>query len=585
MHDVEARIAGVHPQVRTPFMGGCGERPRASRSPLEAAQLTLRAVWDETPVGMAICALDGRILEVNDALSDMLDVDADDLVGQELDDLGNPDDVEEQLPLPLRAPVELTRRWQSGTGRDVHAQVRISPIWSATGHPVGHLAVAQDCTEHVVARATLAHAALHDDLTGLPNRRGFLDTLQHHLRRSPESGPAVVLVDLDHFNTVNDGAGHTVGDRLLVVASQRLRACAAPDVPMARYGGDEFTFIVPGPDALLRARALAAAIHADLRHPLKLGERELYCTASIGIADAPAFCGDGPTGTADVLVRNADIALHKAKHGGRDRTVEFSDAMSARLIEALDLQTDLHQALCRRELRLHYQPIVDLLTGRAAGFEALLRWQHPRRGLLRPGAFLHVIDDNGLAPLVARFAIPEACAAAARLGVGPKGPYVTVNMSMRQLADPGLLEVVDHSLNRTGLPASRLRIEVTESVVAEDLTEVVHVLDALRRRGLGIYMDDFGTGVSSYARLNRLPLDALKIDRAFITPMGEGPRGRSLVHSILTLSNSLGMPAIAEGVETEAQRQALLELGFRWAQGYLFGRPMPLSAARRVPLA
>lgn len=541
-------------------------------------------VWAHAPVGMAISRVDGQVVEANPALCQMLGYTAAELRRLRWQDFTHPDDVSSNEALDRRILAReldhfsLSKRYLRKDGRVVHAQLQVTFLADEHGQPTRLLGVVQDVTEHVLAREHLAYAALHDALTGLPNRRWFVDALQRHLTMEPDRDTAVLFVDLDNFKTVNDSIGHHLGDQFLVKAGERIRSCLPPGVSLARYGGDEFTVLVPGPDAASRARRVAACMHVQLQEPLRLARREVYCSASIGLAVAHAGEHD-----ANSVMRNADIALYRAKDAGRARTMEFTASMAVDVAQTLALQTELRRAASRSQLRLHYQPIVDLETRLAIGFEALLRWQHPTRGLLTPGAFWDQAEESGLGPRIAHWAIPKACRAALSMAPGKRGPYISVNLSMRQLADPQLLEVVDRALGESGLPGRRLRIEVTESVVAHDVAEIVEVLDALRDRGLRIYMDDFGTGVSSYARLHRLPLDALKIDRAFVSAMAQGDDGRSLVRSILTLSSSLGLPAIAEGVETEKQRTDLLDLGCLWSQGYLFGRPMPLRQASLVP--
>ncbi|MCB9780005.1 MAG: EAL domain-containing protein [Alphaproteobacteria bacterium] len=547
-------------------------------------QHPLRFLWEHAPVGMTVTALDGRLLQVNRAFCKLLGHSRSELLSRGWPELTHPDDVArhreaDRKLLSGEAPhITLDKRYLRADGTLVHCQLKVAPIHDADGVPVGLLGIANDVTEHVLAQQRLARAAHYDPLTGLPNRTGFLAAVREALDRGADD-VAVLLVDLDRFRAVNDSIGHTKGDQFLVLAAERVQDATRPGEVVARYGGDEFIALIPGADALDRARALATSIHETLRAPMQAGSLQVYCTASIGIAGL-----DAAEGSAEAVIRDADIALYRAKEGGRGRTVEFDASMRAQVREAMALRADLHGAVARGEFRLHYQPIVDLHDGRAVGFEALLRWQHPERGLLAPDRFLSLAEEVGETPGIGRWALQSACAAMARITRSDDGPYVSVNLSMQQLADRQLIEAVDRALLQSRMPANRLRVEVTEAVVREDLELVVPTLDAMRARGIGIYVDDFGTGVSSYARLHRLPIDALKVDKGFVSGMDVDEDGRSLVYSIITLARSLGLGAIAEGVETDGQRRALIDLGCRHAQGYLFSRPMPLERARRYPM-
>ena len=534
-------------------------------------------VWEYAPVGMALSTLDGRIERVNPAFCQMLGYDEQALQAMSWKDFTHPDDVAPNEALDRRmlcgelSWFEVHKRYLHRDGQLIHVQLRVTAIRDAQGEPSGLLGVVQDVSEHVRARAHLQDAAFRDPLTGLANRRSFAEQLRVALCAAPQVDSAVLFIDLDHFKTVNESVGHHLGDRFLTLVAERIQGCLGGGHLLARYGGDEFTVLVSGPGAVATARAVAACIHRRMQAPVPLGEREVYCSASIGLAAASTAGAD-----ADDLMRDADTALYRAKERGRARTVEFSASMRAALLERHALRNDLHKALDRAQLSLHYQPIIALRTGEVAGYEALIRWRHPDRGLVPPDLFLPIAEQHGLMPAIGRWTIRAACADLARLGAGADGPPVSINMSMRQLADPGLLSCLDQNLAMWDLPPSRLRVEVTEQVMADDMGQVVAVLQALRQRGIGIYIDDFGTGVSSYARLHRMPIDALKIDKAFVRGMVEEAEGMALVRSILGLSSSLGLLAVAEGVETEAQRDLLLSLGCELGQGWLFGRPAAL---------
>lgn len=534
-------------------------------------------VWEYAPVGMAMATLDGHIEHANPAFCQMLGYREAELRALSWQDLTHPDDVAHNQAMDRRmldgelAWFEVAKRYLHRDGRVIHVQLRVTLVRDGHGQPTSLLGVVHDVTEHIQARARLLDAALRDPLTGLPNRKSFLEHLRQVLTSGQEGDTAVLLLDLDHFKTVNESVGHHQGDRFLCLVAERIQGCLGQGHLLARYGGDEFAVLVAGPGAVATARAIAACIHRRMTSPMLLGGRDVYGSASVGLAAASTAGAD-----ADALLRDVDTALYRAKELGRARTVEFAATMRAALLERHALRHDLHKALERAQLGLHYQPIVALGADRVVGFEALLRWHHPERGLVPPDLFLPIAEQHGLSPGLGRFTLRTAICDLARMGDDPQGPTVAVNLSMRQLSDPGLLHCIDEQLALWEVDPRRLRIEVTEQVMADDLGQVLRVLQALRDRGIGISIDDFGTGVSSYAHLHRMPVDALKIDKAFVAGMVDGEEGRALVRSILGLARSLGLRAVAEGVETEEQRAMLLEMGCELGQGWLLGRPAPL---------
>ena len=542
-----------------------------SDTPVQEAPLP--PTWTDTPIGMAVASLDGRLTQVNPAFCELLALRAHELEGQDWASLCHPDDplhdlqVEPRVLSGERPWEERAQRLLRRDGRVLHIQLRLRPLLDGEGRVRRLLCAAVDLTDQMEQRARLIHAALHDTLTRLPNRKSFVEAVQRHLSRDHKLGTAVLFVDLDLFKSVNDCVGHHLGDRVLTMFAARVSRCAGGHGLVARYGGDEFSALFTGPDALVRSRQAADALHAEMHRPLLIDGRELYCSASIGLA-TPAE--DEPS--AEALMRDADIALGRAKEHGRACTVEFDASMRAEVLERHALRTDLHMASSRGELVLLYQPIVDLRSAAIQGFESLMRWRHPQRGQISPDVFLPIAEAYGMSPELGRWTIRTAIAQVAATSQDDD-TYVSVNLSMRQLADPLVLSTFEEALQQTGVHPGRLRVEVTEQVMAEDVGLVEQVLQQLRARGIGVYMDDFGTGVSSYARLHRLPIDALKIDQAFVRGMVQGGDALSLVRSILGLATSLHLPAIAEGVETEQQREMLLDMGCERAQGWLFGRP------------
>ena len=416
----------------------------------------------------------------------------------------------------------------------------------------------------------LAYQAFHDALTGLPNRAWFAAHLEATLARS-RTNVAVLFLDLDRFKVINDSLGHERGDELLVAVAARLRACAEPGAAVARLGGDEFTILLAGATAA-DARRLAWRILAALRAPLALAGREIVVSASIGIA-----LGGAGTGGAVELLRDADTAMYRVKHGGRAGVALFDAGMNAAAVARLERETDLRRAIAAGELVLAYQPKVDLHTGRIIGVEALMRWCHPRDGLIPPTDFIPLAEETGLILPLGQWALAEACRQArVWLERWPGRPplVMSVNLSARQFRQPRLAAAIADILRETGLPASSLQLEITESAVMDDLDAAVATLRDLRARGLRLALDDFGTGYSSLSYLKRFPLDVLKIDKAFVAGLGRDTEDTAIVGAVIALAHILGMQVTAEGVETAEQAYLLREMACELGQGYLFARPL-----------
>jgi diguanylate cyclase (GGDEF)-like protein/PAS domain S-box-containing protein len=464
------------------------------------------------------------------------------------------------------APMHGEFRVRTAGGDDRWLHVRLFPA-GASDTPGREVGTAADITARRRAEEQLVHDAFHDVLTRLPNRALFLDRLHHTLercRREPDDRFAVLLVDLDHFKLINDGLGHLAGDAALVAVAHRLKDCIRAGDTVARLGGDEFALLLEQVDRPEDAIRVADRVAAALSTPLEVDGNELFTTASIGIAIGPAE----HTAPGEVL-RSADTALYQAKDRGRAGYALFDQEMHAASVARLRLETDLRRAVERDEFITHFQPIVELASGRVNGFEALVRWQHPDRGCLLPAEFLAVADDRGLMSAIGERVLRDACAHAARCRLQGSQPTVAVNLSAKQLLQPDLVTRVDAALAEYGLPGEALVVELTEGALGEG-AETAAVLAALRKRGIRLYIDDFGTGYSSLARLHQLPIDALKIDRSFLSDGGGSPE---IVRAVVTLAHALGLAVVAEGVETPQQRDALIALGCDAAQGFFFARP------------
>jgi diguanylate cyclase (GGDEF)-like protein/PAS domain S-box-containing protein len=439
-------------------------------------------------------------------------------------------------------------------------------------------AVAERTVQLEEAKARAQHLADHDALTGLPNRRLLEDRLTQALALSQRNNKqtAVMFVDLDRFKPINDTLGHAVGDRLLQEISQRLVNQLRVGDTICRIGGDEFIVVLPELKRSADVAQVAQKVIEQLSQPVLVDERELVVSCSIGIA---VFPDDGRD--AETLIRNADAAMYHAKELGRANYQFFTEKMNVAAARRLALESDLRRALARDELRVHYQPFVDAATGRVAGHEALVRWQHPERGLVMPGEFVALAEETGLILGIGEWVLREACRWATFIGAAQRELQVAVNLSPRQFNDPKLAQMVAKALKETGLPPRLLELEVTETLAMQHSDLTLSTLKRLKQLGVSIAIDDFGTGYSSLAYLKRFPVDKVKIDRTFVA---EAPIDRdqaAIVSAIVALAHALQIKVIGEGVESEQQRDFLRRTGCDYMQGFLIGRPLDADAAAK----
>ena len=565
------------------------ERRRAEEA-MRESERRMRDILENVQLLAVLLDRDGIITYCNPFFLELVGYEEEDVIGREWFGAFVAEEDRESGRATLRDRMQLGAVVAHEEGSIVtrHGDRRVI-TWSNTvlrewtGDVTGTASIGTDVTDRRRAEDQLQHDAFHDALTGLPNRALFIDRLQAALARLQGAAArghhkgmfAVVFLDVDRFKLVNDSLGHTVGDRLLIELSSALSTAVRPGDTVARLGGDEFTILLEDIEEREEAIAVAERIQVVLREPLTLSGHEVFATVSMGIAlSAPGYR------RAEDILRDADTAMYHAKALGKSRHQVFDSSMHARARKLLQLEHDVRRAIERSEFRVHYQPIVRLEDGRIAGFEALVRWQHPERGLVPPSEFIPLAEETGLIVPLGRLVLEEACRQAAewqqRWG---EELVVSVNLSVKQISHPGLVEQVDAALRQSGLPPRLLKLEVTETMVMENTDGAITLLRRLKALGVHIAIDDFGTGYSSLSYLLRLPADTLKIDRSFVSGTGDAGRNVSIVRTIVGLAYSLGLDVVAEGVETEEQRALLADLGCPFAQGYLFSPAVDAAAA------
>jgi diguanylate cyclase (GGDEF)-like protein/PAS domain S-box-containing protein len=492
----------------------------------------------------------------------------------------HPDDIERvgsarREHLENRTPYHVEFRLRHKQGSYVWVRARGQAVWDDAGKPVRMAGSTEDITERVTLQNRLTHLAHHDVLTGLLNRVLFQERMAEASERAQLGEPfALLSIDLDGFKTVNDTLGHLAGDKLLKLVAQRLGSCVRNTDTLARLGGDEFAMIHSSMDPLSTSRALAARVIGALSAPYYIDGTQTQVGVSIGVAIAR---GDGAD--SDRLMKEADLALYRAKHEGRGVFRFFEPAMSANIEDRQALAIDLRNALANDEFALHYQPLVSVATNEIVGFEALARWNHPKRGWVPPVEFISVAEESGLINKIGEWVLMEACREAA---TWPDGLKVAVNVSPIQFRGGIIMLVVAQALARSGLRADRLELEITETVLLEENEGSLGVLRQLHELGVLISLDDFGTGYSSLSYLQHFPFDKIKIDSSFIARIGDNDDDIGIVHAVVSLAAKLGVETTAEGVETEEQLAVIREEGCTEMQGYLFSPPRPAEEIARL---
>ncbi|GAB4216135.1 MAG: EAL domain-containing protein [Rhodoferax sp.] len=552
------------------------------------AEARARNLLDSLPDAAWLRDTEGRFLAVNQAYLELCGRPMSAVIGHTLEDVWPPDlaqrlrDQDQQM-LQANAPRRDDTRLRGADGQMRYIDTSRHPLRNAAGTVVGVAGLTRDVTALVEAKQRAEDLVRYDPLTRLPNWTWLSQTLKSLF--NPAAGPetptlALMLLDVDHFQHINDSLGHAVGDRLLQEVATRLLSVAVNPNWVARRSGDEFGLLVSaGNDHVITLAHRAQQILDVLAQPMVLNGHTLHITASIGLSLYP---DDGPD--LDHLLRQADAALHEAKDQGRNAYCFYRSDMNQRMAQRLALEERLRQALAAQEFVLHYQPKVDPVRDSLAGTEALVRWIDPQRGLVAPGQFIPVAEASGLIKPLGLWVLNAACQQAAQWQSLPSEPGagtplpVAVNLSAVQLADPHLLQQVQQALQTHGLRPQGLVLEITESMLMRDIEASLQTLNALHQMGVGISLDDFGTGYSSFAYLKRLPVDEIKIDRSFVTDLGRDPRADALVRGMIGLALQLGLRVVAEGAETAEQVALLRSMGCQRVQGFFYSAAQPADA-------
>lgn len=561
---------------------------RETEEALRQSEARYRSVFQQSRDPIFFTASDGTITECNRATLDVFGWSREELFRMRLDQLFAEADAIEALRARVaeagRADADARLRVKDGSVRDV--RIAVASRLGSDGEVLGWQVTARDMSDRSELQRELGQNAFHDPLTGLPNRAVFLDRLERlhmHAQRRPGYRFAVLFVDLDRFKPINDTFGHIAGDEMLTQVARRLESCLRQEDSVARFGGDEFAVLLDNVTDVRDATLVADRINNELALPIRIGPREVAASASIGIA----ISGDGHE-RAEQVLSDADAAMYRAKNNGGACYEVFDTEMHLKALAQLQLEGELRRAAREAEFEVQFQPMIGLESGGIGGFEALLRWRHPERGVLHPVEFVHIAEQIGLTTDIGWFVLDRASrqmkewkdlATDTALDLG-----MSLNISPRQFRHPELLRRIEDALAETGLEGRLLRLEIGEDALMADTEYAADLLARLRDRGVAVTVDNFGTGFSSLRFLQRLPLAALKIDRAFLRGLDRDPYNRRVVGSVVALATNMGIDVVAPGVETLEQLTEVRKLGVRWAQGYLFCEPLDADPATDLVL-
>lgn len=556
---------------------------------LRQSEQHFRGAFDYAAVGMGLVGTDGRWLKANQSFCALVGYSEEELLEKDLQSLTHPDDLGRELAdmyrmLEMKAvTVTSERRYLHKQGHEVWTIISLSTVADPEGKPQHFVLQAQDITERKRAEKELHRAAFYDSLTSLPNRALFTEHLQLAINRSKrhkEHLYAVLFLDIDRFKNINDSLGHAIGDQLLVNVGKRLQKSTREEDIVSRFGGDEFAILLNGLKDAGEAIMIAERIQKELALPFNLSGHEVFSGGSLGMALSTLEYR-----SSEEILRDADTAMYCAKGQGKAQLEIFDKVMHTRVTSRLQLENDLRRAVEQQEFEVYYQPVIDLKTGSIYGFEALVRWRHPERGLVSPAEFISVAEETDLIIPIGQWILAEACRQIRDWQV--KGNFsspltVSVNLSGKQFKQPDLVEQVKRILFQTKLDPKCLNLEITESVIMDNAETATAMLRQLRSLGVQLSIDDFGTGYSSLSYLHRFPVNILKVDRSFVTRMGTDEESLGIVETIIALASKLKMKAVAEGVETQEQSEQLKRLNCEYVQGYLFAKPLPADEAWEV---
>ena len=557
---------------------------REAAEALNRSDAQFRKAMENAPVGMALVDLEWRLMEVNRAFAEMMGSTVAALRGTPFSALSHPQDLNAERDQLQRLydghqnRFTCEKRYVRADGNVVWAVLDVGLVRYAGGAPDHYVVQVRDSTDDRMHSELMAHRAMHDPLTGLANRTLLQDVLQQVLEQ-PDAADrvGVIAVDLDGFKGLNDRFGHAMGDNALVHVAGVLRTATAGRGTVARIGGDEFVIVVQDPDCSKALFDIAGSIHQGLKRPVQVKRHQITLHASVGIAMAD---DDTIAGGAPSLMSAADAAMYRAKSTGKSRTEVFDPSMRTTSDTHSALASELSSALEAGQLVLHYQPILELSTRTVVGYEALVRWQHPTRGLLLPASFLPLIEDRNLSVALGTALVDQA---AKFLANGPStSTWVSLNVSADQLGDSEFADRVLSAIGRYHLSPQRLVVELTEASLVAPNTRIRHELTELRNAGVPILLDDFGTGVSPLSYLRDLPVSGVKLDMSFVAGIPEDPAGARVSRALGALARELGLATIAEGIETEAQAEFLARCGWRYGQGWLFGVAQPPGALHEL---